>query len=133
MDSLRHLPAQSPVRVAVAWPEGVTETYENLWVAEEADGARITAAMDWRGVYVHVGCAMPVRRPLAPREQVHLGHYDSPETAARVRDFYVVHKQLDEPLNFPDFDYERWIPPRATDGDYNEHIAKILEQKLLQE
>jgi hypothetical protein len=133
MDTLRTLPAQAPVRLAVSWPEGVTETYENLWVGQGAEAVQITAAMDWRGVHVHVGCAMPVRRPRAAREMIHLGHYDSPETAARVRDFYVIHKGLDEPLNFPGFDYDKWLPPRTTDGEYNGHIAKILEEKLLED
>jgi hypothetical protein len=132
IDALKGLPAGAPVKLGVAWPEGITEMYENLWVAESTGSAQIMASMDWRGVHVHVGCAMarPVRKP-PPQPQLHLGHYDSPETAARVRDFYVVHKGLDEPLNFPDFDYQDWIPPRTTEGEYNEHIAKILEEKLL--
>jgi hypothetical protein len=62
-----------------------------------------------------------------------LGRYDDEQTAARVRDFYVFHRQLKEPLHFPDFDYEHWIPPRTTAGIYNEHIAQILRDKLLQE
>ena len=62
-----------------------------------------------------------------------LGNYESSEIAARVRDFYVVHHKIDEPLNFPDFDYDRWIPPKTTSGEYNEHIAAILREKLLRE
>ena len=62
-----------------------------------------------------------------------LGNYESSEVAAHVRDFYVFHHKIDEPLNFPDFDYERWIPPKTTEGEYNEHIAAILREKLLQD
>ena len=48
-------------------------------------------------------------------------------------DFYVVHRGLNEPLNYPEFDYENWIPPRTRSGKYNELIARILEEKLLQD
>ncbi len=32
-----------------------------------------------------------------------------------------------------DFDYDAWIPPRMVSGEYNEHIARILRDKLLRE
>ena len=46
---------------------------------------------------------------------------------------YVINKGLDEALNFPGFDYDKWIPPRTAAGDYNEHIAEILKKKLMSE
>jgi hypothetical protein len=68
-----------------------------------------------------------------PELAVELGEYESDEIAAKVRDFYVVHEELNQPLNYPDFDYQNWLPPRTRSGDYNEHIARILRDKLLQE
>ena len=37
------------------------------------------------------------------------------------------------PGSYPDADYERWIPPRTTSGEYNDHIAAILREKLLKD
>ena len=80
--------------------------------------------------------------PLIPRRwcyeiperlEIDLGEYESPEIGAQVRDFYIFHMGVDEPLSDPDFDYESWIPPRTTSGEYNEHIARILREKLLRE
>jgi hypothetical protein len=45
----------------------------------------------------------------------------------------VIHRGLDESLNYPDFDYEHWIPPRTTVGEYNPVIAEILREKLLRD
>ena len=109
----------------------MTETHENVWVGDYGGGPQINAAMDFRGLRIHVGCVLQQRIKDMPTRTIDLGRYDSPEVAAKVRDFYIVHKGLDEPLNFPDFDYEKWIPPRTTSGAYNEHVAKILEEKLL--
>ena len=47
---------------------------------------------------------------------VDLGEYESEEVTARVRDFYVINRELDEPLIYPDFDYEDWLPPRSREG-----------------
>jgi hypothetical protein len=55
------------------------------------------------------------------------------KSLARVRDFYIIHRELDETLNYPDFDYDDWLPPRTVSGEYNEHIARILREKLLQD
>lgn len=133
IDALRQFDPEAEVRLGVSWPDHVSETYRNLWVGDYGEGPQINTAMDFRGVHVHVGCSW--QRPVGrrPPRRMHLGHYTSPEVAARVHDFYVFHKRLDEPLNYPDFDYERWIPPRTTDGEYNEHIAAILKEKLLEE
>jgi hypothetical protein len=68
-----------------------------------------------------------------PQTTINLGHYQSATDAAKVRDFYIKHKGLDEPLNYPDFDYDKWIPPRMSSGEYNSYIAEILKEKLLQD
>jgi len=134
VDALRQFDPEAEVRLGVSWPDRVSETYANLWVGDYGAGPQINAAMDFRGVHVHVGSDWyrPGSQRRSPR-RLHLGYYESPEVAAKVHDFYVFHKELDEPLNCPQIDYERWIPPRTTDGEYNEHIAEILKQKLLEE
>lgn len=133
IEALRQFDPSSEVRLGVSWPDRVSETHRNLWVGDYGDGPQINAAMDFRGVHVHVSCAW--QRPMGrrPPRRLHLGYYQSPEIAAKVHDFYIFHKSLDEPLNYPDFDYARWIPPRTVDGEYNEHIAAILKEKLLEE
>lgn len=131
VDLLGKFDPDAKVRVGVNWPDRVTETHENVWVGDYGDGPQINAAMDLRGLRIHVGCVFQQDAKDRPARTVELGHYESAEIAGKVRDFYVVHKKLDEPLNFPDFDYDTWIPPRTTSGEYNEHIAKILEEKLL--
>lgn len=133
INALRQFEPGAEVRLGVSWPDRVSETYRNLWIGDYGEGPQINAAMDFRGVHVHVGCTW--HRPVGrrPPRRLHLGHYASPEIAARVHDFYVFHKRLDEPLNYPDFDYNRWIPPRTIDGEYNEQIAAILKEKLLEE
>jgi len=142
IDLLKRFDPDSEVRLTINWPGRVSEAYERLWVADYGGGPQINAAMDLRGVVVYVGCvlqqALPSKTPgqaarPQPRKEIDLGRYESTEIAARVRDFYIVHRGLDEPLNYPEFDYDRWIPPRTTSGDYNEHIAAILREKLLKE
>ncbi len=140
---------EAEVQLCMNWPGGVAETYRRIWVGNHGAGPQINAAIDFRGVTVYVGCSLErpaaVKRkkngktipPLKPgppsRPSIALGRYESPEIAAHVRDFYVYHHKLDEPLNFPDFDYERWIPPKTVSGEYNKHIAEILREKLLRE
>jgi len=133
IDVLHQFDPSAQVRLGVSWPDRVSETYEHLWGGDYGAGPQVNAAMDFRGVHVHVGCAW--QRPVGkrPPRRVHLGHYESPEVAAKVHDFYVFHTGLDEPLNYPDFDYARWIPPRTIDGEYNEQIARILKDNLLKE
>lgn len=140
IDLLKHFDPESDVRLAINWPGRISETYERLWVADYGGGPRINAAMDLRGVVVYVGCVLEsftskTPQPVPPErpKEIDLGRYESTEIAARVRDFYIVHRRLDEPLNYPEFDYDRWIPPRTTSGEYNEHIAAILREKLLEE
>ncbi len=131
--ALRQFDPGAEVRIGVTWPDRVNETHRNLWVGDHGTGPQINAAMDLRGVHVHVGCAWQRSVGLLPPRRLHLGNYKSPEIAAQVHDFYVFHKCLDEPLNYPEFDYENWIPPRTVDGEYNEQIAELLRRKLLEE
>ncbi len=133
LDVLRKFEPEAEVRVGVSWPDRVTETHENVFVGDYGAGPLINAAMDYKGLSVYVGCALQQRVKDRPRQTVDLGQYESTELAAKVHDFYVVHKGLDDPLNFPDFDYEKWLPPRTREGQYNEHIAAILEKKLMSE
>ena len=131
IEVLRKFAPDAEVQVGVAWPDRVTETHRHLWVGDYGDGPQINAAMDLRGVSVHVGCVLQQHVKDMPARTIQLGHYNTAEEAAKVRDFYIVHKGLDEPLNFPDFEYEDWIPPRMSSGEYNERIAEILKEKLL--
>jgi hypothetical protein len=100
-------------------------------VGDWGGGPQINAAMDLRGVNIYVGCVLQQKVPDRPQKMLDLGHYATTDEAAKVRDFYIVHKKIDEPLNFPEFDYHKWIPPRTTSGEYNEHIAEILKRALL--
>jgi len=133
IDQLKQFPAEAEVRVGITWPDRVTETHERVFVGDYGGGPMINAALDLRGVQVFVGCTLQRRAGGRPQQSVALGHYENAEVAAKVRDFYIVHEGIDEPLNFPTFDYEKWIPPKTTSGEYNEHIAAILREKLLEE
>ncbi len=130
---LKRFPDDAQVQLGVSWPDRVTETYERLWIGDYGAGPQSNAAMDFKGVHVYVGCTLQRQVKDRPERKIDLGQYDDPETAAKVRDFFIVHRELAEPLNFPDFDYDKWIPPRTATGDYNEHIADILKKKLLSE
>jgi hypothetical protein len=130
---LERFPPEAPVHLGVSLPGCVAEVYEQVWVADGGQGPQINAALDLRGSTVYVGLLVPPR-PRSPRVAgVDLGRYENSTDAARVHDFYVIHKGLKEPLHFPDFNYEKWIPPRTTSGQYNEHIAKILREKLMRD
>ena len=132
IDVLKRFDPEAQVRLCLSLPGRVIETHEQLWVADYGGGPQINAALDFRGFQVYVGCGIgQFVREIPERMEIDLGEYDSPEIAAKVRDFYVFHTGLDEPLTHPEFDYEDWIPPRTKSGEYNEHIAKILKEKLL--
>ena len=146
IDVLKRFDPEADVRLSVSMPGRVIATHENIWVADYGGGPQINAALDFRQFHVYVGCGIEqfVRRipehefePAPPEDwqepAVDLGQYDDEETAAKVRDFYAVHQGLNMPLSFPDFDYENWIPPRTRSGEYNEHIARILREKLMEE
>lgn len=134
IDILRRFSPEATVRLCVSLPNRVIETHEQLWVGDYGGGPQINAALDFRGFQVYVGCGLEqVVRPLPPVPLVDLGQYANPVDAARVRDFYIIHRGLNEPLSFPDFDYEHWIPPRTVSGEYNPVIAQILREKLLRD
>ena len=134
IELLKRFDPEADVRLCVSMPGRVIETHEQLWVADYGGGPQINAALDFRGFHVYVGCGLEqLVRNIPERLEIDLGQYEDAETTARVRDFYLFHKGLDEPLSDPDFDYENWIPPRTTSGEYNEHIAAILREKLLSE
>jgi len=133
VDVLNKFSPDDEVQIGVIWPDRVTETYQTIWIGDYGGGPQINAVMDFKGVSVLVNCVLQQRVKDKPQRTLDLGRYESAEIAAKVRDFYVVHHGLKEPLNFPDFDYEKWIPPRMTSGQYNEHIAKILREKLLRD
>jgi hypothetical protein len=143
---------ESKVHLGVSLPGRVVSTHENVWLGDYGGGPQLNAAPDYQ-FCVYVGCGfehmlrpvpkrapaaapkppVPPEKPSTDRPSLNLGGYDDELTAARVRDFYIFHRKLKEPLRFPDFDYENWIPPRTTAGIYNEYIAQILRDKLLRE
>ncbi len=132
VDVLKRFDPEAEVRLCMSLPGRVIETHERIWVADYGGGPQIGAALDFRGFHVYVGCGLEqFVHEIPERFEIDLGQYDSPETAAKVRDFYIYHMGIDEPLADPDFDYEDWIPPRTTSGEYNEHVARILKAKLL--
>ena len=133
IELLKRFDPESNVRLCVNMPGRVIETHSTLWVADYGEGPQINAALDFRPFSVYVGCGLEQFVRKVPEIAVDLGKYDSSEVTAKVRDFYVLHRELDEPLNFPDFDYEDWLPPRTVTGEYNEHIARILREKLLRD
>jgi len=133
IDVLQNFRPDAAVRVGVTWPDRVTETHEQLWVGDYGGGPQINAEMDFKGVSVYVGCTLQRSVKDRPERVIDLGRYRTAEEAARVRDFFVVNKGIDEPLNFPDFNYDKWLPPRTESGEYNEHIAEILREKLLKD
>ena len=130
---LERFSPEADVRVGISWPDRVTETYDRITVGDSSGGPVLNAAMDFRGLRVLVGCTFQESVKPSRGGAVDLGQYDSVEVAAKVRDFYVINKRLQEPLNFPDFDYEHWIPPRMTSGEYNPQIAAILREKLMRD
>ena len=133
IDLLKRFDPESEVHLSVSLPGRVIQIHNDVWVADGGGCPQINAVLDIRPFRIYVGCGLEqfVRR--LPELVVDLGNYESEEIAARVRDFYVVHQGLDEPLNFPDFDYQDWLPPRTRSGEYNEHIARILRDKLLED
>ena len=133
IELLKRFDPEDEVHLCVNMTGRVIETHDTLWVADYGGGPQINAALNFRVFSIYVGCGLEqFVRPI-PDGQVDLGDYADETIAARVHDFYVVHKGLDEPLNFPDFDYEDWLPPRTMSGEYNKHIAAILRDKLLQD
>jgi hypothetical protein len=148
IELLQRFNPDADVRLCVSQPNRVLETHERLWVGDYGGGPLINATTDFRGFQVYVGCGLEQMVTPVPesayepshdastaeaKPAIDLGDYESEEIARKVHDFYVLNHGLQEPLNYPDFDYEHWIPPRTRSGKYNEHVARILEEKLLQE
>ena len=130
---LQRFDPEAAVRLCVSLPNRVIETHERIWVGDYGGGPQINTALDFKQFSVYVGCGLEQMIGEVPLPKIDLGHYDNPEDAARVRDFFVFHRGLSEPLSYPDFDYEHWIPPRTSSGEYNPIIAQILREKLLKE
>ncbi len=134
IEVLKRFDPEAEVRLCMSLPGRVIETHERIWVADYGGGPQIGAALDFRVFHVYAGCGLEqMVREVPARFEIDLGQYETPEIAAQVRDFYVYHTGVEEPLSHPDFDYENWIPPRATSGEYNPHIARILKEKLLED
>lgn len=148
IELLKRFDPEATVRLCVSLPNRVLETHERLWVGDYGGGPLINASSDFRGFQVYVGCGLEQfvtqvpeheydpfqeRRSGPAGPELDLGDYEDEETARRVRDFYLFHRSPGARLSDPDFDYENWIPPRTRSGKYNEQIAKILEEKLLEE
>lgn len=132
IDVLKRFDPDAPVRLSVSMPGRVIQSHEQLWVCTDGRGPIIQAALGFAPFQILVGCGIEqVLRPVLPSDlEIDLGEYDNPEEADRVRDFYVYHRRLDLSLGDPSFDYENWIPPRTRSGQYNQHIADILRERL---
>jgi len=130
---LERFDPQAQVRLCVSMPGRVIETHEELFVADYGGGPQIIAARDFKQFSVYVGCGLEQLVRDVPDPKTFLGEYETPEIAAKVHDFFIVHRKLHQPLAYPEFDYERWIPPRTITGEYNPLIAEILREKLLKE
>jgi hypothetical protein len=144
LEALKYIDPESSVRLCLSMPGRVISVHENVWIADYGGGPQLNAALDFRQFHVYVGCGIeqlvaPIPghearpRPPVADPSLDLGTYETAEEALRVRDFYIHHRQPEQPLSDPNFDYENWIPPRTTSGQYNERIAEILREKLLKE
>jgi hypothetical protein len=128
---LERFDPEAEVRLCLSLPNRVIQTHEHVWVGDYGGGPQINAALSFKQFYVYVGCGLEQMVGEVPQPKIDLGHYGNADDAARVHDFYVFHRGLHEPLHYPDFDYERWIPPRTSSGEYNPIIAQILRERLL--
>ena len=138
IELLRRFDPEAEVQLSVALGGRVLAAHENLWVADYGGGPQLIAALDFKPFRVYVGCGLEQCVTAVPPhafEASHptLGEYESEEIAAKVRDFFNYHRRPGVPLAYPDFDYANWIAPRTTSGDYNEHIAAILRERLLKD
>lgn len=147
IELLKRFHPQAEVRLSLSLSGRVIATQENLWVADYGGGPQLMAALDFKPFRVYVGCGLEqfvTNVPPYPFDPAHhevadaallpdLGNYENAEIAARVRDFFNFHRRPEAPLADPDFDYAHWIAPRTTTGEYNEHIAAILRERLLRD
>jgi hypothetical protein len=132
IEALKRFDPEADVHTAVSSMSGVTQVLTEDMVAEYEGGPLLLPGRMAVGSIL-VGCAVgrPVPRNL--KMPIDLGRYTDPETAAKVRDFFIYHKNMEESLSDPHFDYENWIPPRMINGEYHPRIAEILRDKLLEE
>lgn len=133
IELLRRFDPDDEVHIGVNSPGRVASVYQRLWVGSYGGGPQINAVADPGRLEHYAGLDLRHLVFHLPGPAVDLGDYETDEIARKVRDFYVFHRRLNEPLHYPDFDYERWIPPRTRSGQYNPHIAAILEEKLLED
>ncbi len=147
IELLERFDPEAEVRLSVASADRVIATHENVWVADYGGGPQLNAVSDLRGFRVYVGVGVeqavtrvpsfpfdPSRRDTEPGQaDVDLGVYESQEMLAKVRDFYNYHRRPGTPLTYPEFNYANWIAPRTTSGQYNQHVAEILRERLLKE
>ena len=110
IEALKRFDPESDVHTAVSSMSGVTQVLTEDMVAEYEGGPLLLPGRMAAGSIL-VGCV--VGRPVSRSRKmpIDLGRYADPETAAKVRDFFIYHQKIDEPLSDPDFDYESWIPP----------------------
>lgn len=147
IELLNRFDPEAEVRLSVTLPDRVLATHDNVGVADYGGGPQLIARLDVRPFQLYVGCGwnqlvthVPPR-PCDPARHVarststdlDLGEYADDELAAKVRDFFNYHRQPGEPLTYPEFDYATWIAPRTTAGEYNQHIAAILSERLLKD
>ena len=131
IDLLKRFDSEAEVRLCVGHSARVVEMYNRVVIGDYGGGPELVALSEFRGSCVYVGCGL--EQLLLEIPPVDLGRYATREDAAKVRDYYVLAQGLKERLHYPDFNYERWIPPRTITGEYNEHIARILREKLLKD
>lgn len=131
IDLLKRFDSEAEVHVAVGWNGRMVETYDQVWIGDYGGGPGLIVTPEPQGSCIYVGCGLDhLVRGLPTLD---LGRYATQEDTAKVRDYYVLNQGLKERLSFPEFDYEHWIPPRTVTGEYNQHIARILREKLLRE
>ncbi len=131
IDLLKRFDSEAEVRLAVGGNSRVIETYDHVGIGDYGGGPALVVAPEPGGSCIYVGCGLEQLVRTVPT--VDLGLYATQEETAKVHDYYVLSLGIKERLHFPDFDYEHWIPPRTVTGEYNQHIAKILREKLLRE
>lgn len=132
IEALKRFDPESDVHTAVSSMSGVTQVLTEEMVAEYEGGPLLLPGRMATGSIL-VGCVVGRPAPPVRKMPIDLGRYADPETAAKVRDFFIYHQKMDEPLSNPGFDYENWIPPRMVTGEYHPRIAAILREKLLRE
>jgi len=147
IELLKRFDPEAEVHLSITLPGRVIAVHKNIWVADYGGGPQLNVAFDFKPIHVYVGCGIEqfvTNVPPYPFDPSHhdveqepadidLGEYEREEIAAKIRDFFNYHRRPNQPLTYPDFDYANWIAPRTISGEYNEHIAAILREKLLKD